>query len=135
MSKCILEIDGNRFDTLDGFYDEVSRELLGGASWGRNLDAFNDVLRGGFGTPDEGFVLRWLNADRSRNTLGFPETIRYLEQKALRCHPSNVERVGTDLDSARRGEGETLFDILVLVIRDHGAGGGQQEDGVDLELA
>jgi RNAse (barnase) inhibitor barstar len=135
MPKRILEIDGNRFETLDGFYEEVGRELLGATSWGRNLDAFNDVLRGGFGTPDEGFVFRWLNADRSRSALGFPETIRYLEKKVHRCHPSNVEGVRADLESARRGEGETLFEILVLIIRDHGAGGAQQDDGVDLELA
>ena len=40
------EIDGEHFSTLEAFYE------------GRNLDAFNDILRGGFGTPDEGFVLR-----------------------------------------------------------------------------
>lgn len=62
-------IDGARFDDLDGFYDEVSRVLIPGATWGRNLDAFNDILRGGFGTPDA-FVLVWANSERSRATLG-----------------------------------------------------------------
>ena len=55
------EIDGARFEDLQGFYDEVSRKLIPGDSWGRNLDAFNDVLRGGFGTPPEEFTLVWRN--------------------------------------------------------------------------
>jgi len=49
-------IDGRTFSTLEEFYGEVSRVLIPGESWGRNLDAFNDILRGGFGTPDEGSI-------------------------------------------------------------------------------
>jgi RNAse (barnase) inhibitor barstar len=135
MTKVVLAIDGNDFDTLEGFYDEVERRVLGDARWGRNLDAFNDVLRGGFGTPEEGFVFRWLHSKRSRDVLGFPETIRYIENKLLRCHPSNVQHVRADLEVARRGEGETLFEILVKIIRSHGPGGEEESDGVDLELA
>ena len=52
-------IDGRRFSTLEGFYEEVDRVLIPGSKWGRNLEAFNDILRGGFGTPDEGFILIW----------------------------------------------------------------------------
>ena len=35
----VLEIDGARFNDLEGFWDEVSRQLIPGAEWGRNLDA------------------------------------------------------------------------------------------------
>ncbi len=135
MGKPVLDVDGAGFDTLDGFYDEVERKLIPGAYWGRNLDAFNDILRGGFGTPEGGFVLRWVNSARSRASLGMPETIRFLEAKVRRCHPSNVAAVQADLEAARRGEGETLFDILVDIIRVHGAGGDEADDGVELELA
>jgi RNAse (barnase) inhibitor barstar len=103
--KPVIEIDGAKFRTLNGFYDEVERKLLGpGVRWGRNLDAFNDVLRGGFGTPDAGFVLRWRRSALSRKRLG-----------------------------VRRG-GQQLFDTLVEIIRLHGPGGEEAEDGVDLEL-
>ncbi|KIG13422.1 ribonuclease inhibitor [Enhygromyxa salina] len=104
--KPVIEIDGARFRTLNGFYDEIERALLGpGVRWGRNLDAFNDVLRGGFGiTPAGGFVIRWRRSARSRERLG----------------------VG-------RG-GQQLFDTLVEIIRVHGPGGEEAEDGVDLEL-
>jgi hypothetical protein len=41
----IFELDGLRIRTLDDFYDEISRVLIPGSGWGRNLDAFNDILR------------------------------------------------------------------------------------------
>jgi RNAse (barnase) inhibitor barstar len=132
-SKPVFEIDGRTFDSLEGFYDEVGKNLLT-APWGRNLDAFNDVLRGGFGTPDGGFVLRWLNSADSRVALGYPATMKHLEQKLSRCHPDNVTYVAAELDAARRGEGQTIFDVLVEIIRVHGPGGDEQEDGVELEL-
>lgn len=76
-------LDGSRFDDLEGFYDEVSRELMGGMArtfkhddrdpryWGRNLDAFNDILRGDMGRiPRSGrFTIVWKNSARSRDKL------------------------------------------------------------------
>ena len=44
--------------------------LVPGRRWGRNLDAFNDILRGGFGTPEVGFTLVWRNAHTSQQRLG-----------------------------------------------------------------
>lgn len=77
MAKAVYEIDGRDFTTLEEFYEVVSRVLIPSAQWGHNLDAFNDILRGGFGTPDGGFVLRWVNAAVSREQLGYPEMRRY----------------------------------------------------------
>ncbi|HVX09599.1 MAG TPA: barstar family protein [Pirellulales bacterium] len=37
-------IDGENFDSLEGFYDEVGRVLAAGEPWSRNLDAINDIL-------------------------------------------------------------------------------------------
>ena len=51
-------LDGRSFRDLAGFFD-AGTIALGTGSWGRNLDAVNDILRGGFGTPEGGFVLRW----------------------------------------------------------------------------
>jgi RNAse (barnase) inhibitor barstar len=45
--KRVYEIDGTDFTSLEGFYDAISKELIPSAVWGRNLDAFNDILRGG----------------------------------------------------------------------------------------
>ena len=53
------------------FYDEIDR-VMHPQTWGHNLDAFNDILRGGFGTPEEGFTLRWKNHSISKARLGYP---------------------------------------------------------------
>jgi hypothetical protein len=103
--------------------------------WRGSLDAFNDILRGGFGTPEDGWVLRWLNSESSRAALGYEATIRRLEALRTTGHPSNrSDRRGQD-QQCSAGEGPTLFDEIVDVIRDHGPGGTESEDGVLLELA
>lgn len=65
----VLTVDGSRVADFAGFTREFST-LLTDHVWHGNLDAFNDILRGGFGTPEEGFVLRWLDSERSRQMLG-----------------------------------------------------------------
>jgi RNAse (barnase) inhibitor barstar len=129
------DIDGRAFTTLEGFFEEMSRVLIPGADWGHNLDAFNDILRGGFGTPEEGFTFRWLNHDVSRKRLAYPETMRQLQLRLQRCHSTNREYVARQLEQARRGSGPTVFDWLVEIIQAHGAGGDESEDGVRLVLA
>lgn len=128
-----IEIDGARFSTLEEFFHHFEEMALT-ASWGHNLDAFNDVLRGGFGTPAGGFVLRWKNHHLSILRLGHFETARQLRIRMDRCHPTNVEVVRVDFERALRGEGPTVFDWLVEIIRVHGPGGGEAADGVELRL-
>ncbi len=135
MPKPIIEIDGSRFDTLNDFWEEISVRLIPGARWGRNFDAFNDILRGGFGTPEGGFRFRWVNFHRSRETLGYPETICWLEKKVQQCHQDNVEFVKREIEAARCGEGPTIADIIINIIRIHGLGGDEEDDGIELELA
>ncbi len=129
----VLLIDGAAFRDFGGFQAKFSA-LLRDHSWHGNLDAFNDILRGGFGTPDPPWVLRWLHSDRSRLALGYEATIRHLEEIVNTCHPSNVERVRERIAQAQRGEGPTLFDEIVEIIHVHGPGGEEEEDGVVLEL-
>ncbi|MDP0499977.1 MAG: barstar family protein [Verrucomicrobiota bacterium JB022] len=132
--KLVLTIDGNDFDTLEGFFDVVSRDVIPGVSWGRNLNAFNDILRGGFGTPDEGFVLRWVNSARSVERLGYPETVRQLQQGLESCYPRNFSILENELAMAESGVGPTIFDWLVEIIHRHGEDGDEAEDGVELLL-
>ncbi len=65
----VLVIDGDGFDDLAGFTRAFSR-LLDHHEWRGHPDALNDILRGGFGTPEGGWTLRWLNSERSREVLG-----------------------------------------------------------------
>ena len=100
MQKVHYVIAGGAFSSLEEFAEYFSRTVLRAHVWRGNLNAFNDILRGGFGTPEEGFVLVW------------------------RDHETSKERLGSD-----------LFDTLIEIIRDHGPGGAEAEDGVDLVLA
>nr|WP_315476027.1 barstar family protein [uncultured Undibacterium sp.] len=132
--KPIIRIDGLQFSTLEGFFQHFSERALDGSTWGHNLDAFNDVLRGGFGTPEDGFVIEWLNHVISKQRLGYPETVRQLELRLGRCHPSNVAHIDEHLAAARREEGSTVFDWLLEIIQTHCPGGTEEEDHVELLL-
>jgi RNAse (barnase) inhibitor barstar len=129
----IYEIDGRRFSSLEEFYDEIDR-VMSLSEWGHNLDAFNDILRGGFGTPQGGFTIRWKNHSISRERLGYPETVRQLSLRLKRCHPANRETVSQYLKDAEQGRDQTVFDWLVNIIRKHGLGGEEQQDQVELIL-
>lgn len=127
-------IDGTKVSSVATFADEFSRVVIPDYTWNGNLDAFNDILRGGFGTPEEGFVLVWHGSNTSRLKLGYEQTVRELEVRLARCHPSNRADVRQDIRRAKRGEGPTAFDWLVEIIADHGPGGEQSVDNVILEL-
>ena len=51
MSKQSLIINGDTFSNLEEFYDEIDRVFTKNLVWktGHNLNAFNDLLCGGFG--------------------------------------------------------------------------------------
>ncbi|MFC0432255.1 barnase inhibitor [Kutzneria buriramensis] len=78
--------------------------------------------------------MRWLNSESSRSALGYQAKTRWLETALLTCHPSNRPGIEARIASARNGEGPTLFDDVVGIIRDHGPGGDEAEDGILLEL-
>src|SRR5438477_10862507 len=113
VTKPVLVIDGSRFDDFSGFATEVSEQIVPTAAWGGNLDAFNDILRGGFGTPEEGFIIEWRNSHISRERLGYEETARQLRKMSERCHPSNRANMRERLTKAEAHEGDAVFDWVV----------------------
>jgi hypothetical protein len=60
--------------------------------------------------------------------------VRWLKKTIQHCHPDNVGLVEQDIDAAVRGEGPTVADIIVSIIRTHGPGGDEADDSVELEL-
>jgi hypothetical protein len=54
--------------------------MVNRVGWGRNLDTFNDILLGDFGTPYESYVLTWMNSEWSREMLEFGETVLFLDE-------------------------------------------------------
>ncbi|MHC4266475.1 MAG: barstar family protein [Planctomycetota bacterium] len=65
-------IDGNNFSNMNEFYTEVEKNFCKDFKMGRNLDAFVDVLSGGFGVfeYEENINLIWKNSEKSKNNLG-----------------------------------------------------------------
>ena len=136
----VLVLDGSRVTDFASFVDEANRSIFpeylesAGQPWSGNLDAFNDILRGGMGTPDGGFAFRIRHAAKVREALGYQATIKWLEEMLRRCHSTNRESVGARIERTRRHDGPTLFDEVVEIIRTHGPGGREEEDSVLLEL-
>lgn len=123
LAKKEIIIDGNRFDNIEEFYNEVDRVLTRNLKWktGHNLDAFNDLLRGGFGIHEYGepIVITWENANKSKNDLGYKATVKHYENMLKTCHPTNIDYVRGLLKSAKQEKGDTLFDIIVEIIIEH----------------
>ena len=65
-----IEIDGNNFANLSEFYTEIEQKMTKGLDWeiGRNIDAFNDIIRGGFGVHacEEKYKMLWINSQKSK---------------------------------------------------------------------
>ena len=66
-------IDGAKFSSKNGFYNYIEKNFTNGLNFkmGRNLNAFEDVISGGFGMHDceEHIVIKWVNLEKSRQKL------------------------------------------------------------------
>ncbi len=71
--KKTVTINGRNFSTSEGFYIEVDNVLTKELDWktGHNLNAFNDLLRGGFGVHEyeEPIKIVWANSEKSKKDL------------------------------------------------------------------
>lgn len=112
-------LNGERFDTLEEFYTEIGRVLIGGKPWDENLSALNNLLHGDFGLIPHEFRLVWSQAQRSRDRLGYDETVRQLMLQLRDCHPQVLIKTAWALRAALRGQGPTVFDWLVTLISKH----------------
>jgi RNAse (barnase) inhibitor barstar len=74
MNRQTIIIDGNTILDIESFYDEIDRVLTKDLEWktGHNLNAFNDLLRRGFGVYEyeEPIKLIWTSFIESNNKLG-----------------------------------------------------------------
>lgn len=120
MEKRKIIIDGAHFSSIEGFYDEIDRLLTKDLTWrtGHNMDAFHDLLRGGFGVHEYGedIDFYWINSDKSRCDFGYDATVLYWEKILEKCHPSNRQMVSENIKAANERIGRTLFDIITDII-------------------
>lgn len=59
-------LDGRRIESDRAFLSEFSLRVPITVDIVSSVDRFNDALRGGYGTPEGGFILRWTHSDHSR---------------------------------------------------------------------
>lgn len=118
-----LILDGDRIQDIPSFYDEVNRVFMQDADFilGRSLDAFNDVLYGGYGAirGNEPIRLRWLSYEKNRKDLGVETTIAFYRAKLERPDVFNQEWSRGKLEELERGVGKTYMDILLEIIGGH----------------
>jgi len=133
MDKPKFILNGNEFKTLEEFYDEISRVFSLPSWWGRNLDAFNDVLRSDF-MPEQGYIIIWKNSQLSKQFLGYEETGKQLTKRLEKSHLDNVLSIQAQLDEAKQRIEPTVFDWLIEIIQDHCPGGSEEEDNAELIL-
>lgn len=123
MKKLELEINGSNFQDIEGFYEELNRLVMQEENWklGASLDAFNDLLYGGFGVIkdyDE-LEINWLNSEKSKGDLGVEMTKSYYQQKLKHPETYNSEFVQEKLEELEAGNGQTYFEILLEIISEH----------------
>lgn len=119
MESRTFTIDGRDFRTLEEFYDVFGKTVLANISWGRNLDALDDMLSGTEGGIRDGDTIVWKNPMLSRMCLGYDETVRQLERLLREADASHHASIRDALVLAKTKKGETVFDWLVEIFREH----------------
>ena len=118
-----IEIEGNSINDIASFYEEINRVFMAEESWliGHSLDAFNDLLFGGYGALQgtQSVDLVWHHIDHSRQALGDQTTRVYYLDKLRPGSPYNKELVEEKLAALESGRGETYFDLIMTIIGDH----------------
>lgn len=107
-------INANHFSDLIAFYDEVSQLFMKDEDWKvGTLDGFDDIL---YGVETD---ITWKNSPKSQEDLGVNATREFYENKIRQGKPFNRELIQKKLDELNEGKGQTLFEILVEIIKSH----------------
>lgn len=118
-----IEIDGNSINDIASFYEEINRVFMIGESWviANSLDAFNDVLYGGYGVLQgtQSVELVWHHIDHSRKALGYQTTRAYYLGKLRPGSPYNKKLFAEKLEALESGMGETYFDSVMAILAEH----------------
>lgn len=117
MEKAHYVVDGKTFETLEGFFDVMSRHLAVSTESAKTLEEFEMMLEREFTDANNGMVLVWKNHHLSKESLGFEETLRSLEKKLKACHHSDVLTLRKELARTKKGNGVLLFDAIITLLK------------------
>ena len=119
----ILTIVGHNITDIPSFYDEINRVFMADVGWtlGQSLDAFNDMLHGGYGAiaGNEPIRIVWQDIGNSRLALGLETTRDFLQNKLLQPEVFNAHLILNQLSELDGGAGKTYFEIIIEIIADH----------------
>lgn len=123
MTPRTIEIDGTTIHGIPSLYAELNRVFMPDEEWtlGESLDALDDLLYGGFGVLNgaESALVVWKRADIAREALGIDATCEYYRAKLARPEVYSAATAQRALAALESGVGETYFELVVRVFRDH----------------
>ena len=69
-----IEINGKDFDSIEGFYDFIEKDMLDGkCPWGRNLDSLEEIVQSNFNYTNDKkkdvIKIVWRNFSKSETEL------------------------------------------------------------------
>lgn len=99
-------IDGSQVNTWPELVDSINSFIPDSEWQGNSLDALDDILYGGYGTPNS-FAIVWENSERSRKALGYEAT------KSYYARAPNFEQL------YEAGHIQTLFETVVSIFQGH----------------
>ena len=121
-SKQII-IEGTKITDKASLYEEFNQKLMPNEDWkmGESLDAFNDVLYGGFGeiVGNEAVQIIWKNFDENKNLFGYEFTLNFYQEKLKFPEKFNVAFFEKSINDLKKGIGKTYFEIILEIIADH----------------
>lgn len=119
-----IYIDGSSVHDITSFYQQLNEQLMQDEDWqlGESLDAFDDLLYGGYGKWKDYDMLEivWRDIVRSESVLGVAATKKYYEAKLAAGSAYNQHFVKEKLRELEEGNGRTYFEILIEIIESHG---------------
>ncbi len=121
MSKKFI-IEGSRIWSLESLYSEINRVLMSNENWkiAASLDAFNDLLYGEFGNLKnvQNPIFIWKNFEDNAQLFGTDFTIKWYQEK-LKSNQYNSQLISDKLQELESGMGQTYFEIIEEIFKDH----------------
>ncbi|MCD7971618.1 MAG: hypothetical protein LUG18_02970 [Candidatus Azobacteroides sp.] len=116
-------IDGSKIHNIPSFYEEINSVFMSKEDWklGESLDAFSDMLYGGYGEikGNEEIRLLWKDFEKNRADLGLELTKNYYRNKLKYPSTFDVRFVEQKLAELENGTGKTYFEMIQEIIGEH----------------
>ena len=106
-------IDGNEFNDYRGAYFYI-RDILSNYSEKENLTLKNLTKKH---IADDEVTIVWINSEKSKNDLGYKETLNYYKKKLVNSGLKDLMPIMKKIKESERLTGATLFDEIIDSIK------------------